>query len=186
MSIYYMRHGQTQWNLEKKAQGISDIELNEKGIMQAMNARDKASKLNIDLIICSPLKRARRTAEIIKEVTSAEIIENPSIIERNFGKLEGELVDDEMWVDMQSKFMSIGSKMDIEDFEQFDDLFARAKNAIDKILEDHKDYKDKNILIVGHGVFYDALRMVCSGEDYDMKYELDNCDIVEIPMKNIE
>ena len=65
MKLYVMRHGQTDWNVAGKIQGSTDIELNETGIKQAEATKEKLLGENIDVIISSPLKRARKTAEII-------------------------------------------------------------------------------------------------------------------------
>ena len=65
MKIYVIRHGQTNWNVEEIIQGKKDIELNEVGIRQAYEVKEKLNMLNIDLIMCSPLKRTKKTAEII-------------------------------------------------------------------------------------------------------------------------
>ena len=73
MEILYTRHGQTEWNVLKKIQGRTDIELNEVGIEQAEIARDKLKNEKVDLIICSSLKRARQTAEIINKEFNVEI-----------------------------------------------------------------------------------------------------------------
>lgn len=60
MKIYVIRHGQTNQNLEGRIQGKTDIELNAKGKEQAEEVRKFIKKYNIDLIISSPLKRARK------------------------------------------------------------------------------------------------------------------------------
>ena len=65
MKLYVMRHGQTDWNVLGKVQGITDVELNERGIEQAKQAKDKVNQYEIDLIVYSPLKRAKKTAEIV-------------------------------------------------------------------------------------------------------------------------
>ena len=65
MKIYVVRHGQTNWNVKGKIQGKSDIELNEKGIEQAKELKELIKNYDINLIISSPLKRAKQTAEII-------------------------------------------------------------------------------------------------------------------------
>ena len=68
MKIYVVRHGQTDWNVAGKCQGRTDIELNNTGIEQAKNTKEQLKNYNIDLIICSPLKRAIKTAEILKGI----------------------------------------------------------------------------------------------------------------------
>ena len=98
MKIYVTRHGQTDWNVQGKTQGRADIELNEVGIKQAKQTKEELKNIDIDLIICSPLKRAKKTAEIINEGRNIPIIFDDQIIERNFGEFEGEKIKfDEFW-----------------------------------------------------------------------------------------
>ena len=92
MKIYVTRHGQTDWNVQGKTQGRADIELNEVGIKQAKQTKEELKNIDIDLIICSPLKRAKKTAEIINEGRNIPIIFDDQIIERNFGEFEGEKI----------------------------------------------------------------------------------------------
>jgi len=61
MKLYVVRHGQTDWNINGKIQGQKDIELNDTGILQARSLKEEFNKLDVDLIMCSPLKRAKRT-----------------------------------------------------------------------------------------------------------------------------
>ena len=89
MKIYVVRHGQTDWNVAGKCQGRTDIELNNTGIEQAKNTKGQLKKHNIDLIVCSPLKRAIKTAEIINEETKCNIIIDERLIERGCGEVEG-------------------------------------------------------------------------------------------------
>ena len=79
MEILLTRHGQTEWNFLKKVQGKADIELNEKGIEQARNVKDKLKNEQIDLILSSPLTRAIETANIIKGDRNI-----PILIEKEF------------------------------------------------------------------------------------------------------
>lgn len=89
MKLYVMRHGQTDWNILEKVQGCTDVELNENGIKQAQDTKQKIEQYDIDLILCSPLKRTRKTAEIINQDTKIPVIYEEKLLERNFGKIEG-------------------------------------------------------------------------------------------------
>ena len=89
MEIFVVRHGQTEWNALEKLQGQTDIELNEVGREQAQITGEQIKNENIDLIITSPLKRARETAEIINKNFNAPIIEDKRLMERGYGELEG-------------------------------------------------------------------------------------------------
>ena len=89
MEILLTRHGQTDWNVLKKVQGKADIELNKKGIEQAEATRDTLKNEKIDLILCSPLKRAKQTADIINQERNIPIIIDERVSERDFGEFEG-------------------------------------------------------------------------------------------------
>ena len=65
--IYIIRHGQTDWNIEHRTQGHTDIALNTNGIKQAELMTQKIANLKIDSIISSDLKRAYMTAQIINK-----------------------------------------------------------------------------------------------------------------------
>ena len=69
MNLYVVRHGETIWNVEKKVQGITDIPLTDKGRSDAEQLQDLISTLNIDVVISSPLDRARETAKILIDST---------------------------------------------------------------------------------------------------------------------
>ena len=60
-----MRHGQTNWNINKILQGQTNIDLNETGINQAKAKIEEIKNLDINLIFCSPLNRAAQTAKIV-------------------------------------------------------------------------------------------------------------------------
>ena len=64
MKIYLVRHGETSWNIGRKVQGQTDIPLNETGVRQAEKVREELKDEVFDVCYCSPLMRARRTAEI--------------------------------------------------------------------------------------------------------------------------
>ena len=88
MKIWVVRHGQTNLNLEKRMQGLTDEPLNENGLRQAAEARKKIGDVHFDAVYASPLDRAITTASIIADVSKEEIITDQRIIEVNFGKYE--------------------------------------------------------------------------------------------------
>ena len=97
MKIYYVRHGQTDWNLARKMQGGgTEKELNETGINQANETRKELENVKYDIIICSPMYRAKQTAEIINKDKNVKTIIDERIRERKLGKLEGHEITDEI------------------------------------------------------------------------------------------
>lgn len=144
MSIYVTRHGQTDWNVQKKVMGRCDEPLNEVGLRQAEETRNILLDKKIDLIISSPLKRAKQTASIINRDRNIKIIYDERIIERDFGKMEGLETKDFDFVGFWDYYKNFHYKK----AENIQDFFNRIYSFINDILE---KYKDKNILIVGHG-----------------------------------
>lgn len=89
--LYFVRHGQTEWNLEHKVCGATDIPLTEAGRGQARETGRSILEAGIraDEILYSPLSRAAETARIIAEITGIPAREEPRLTEQNFGKFEG-------------------------------------------------------------------------------------------------
>lgn len=172
MKIYVTRHGQTDWNVQGKTQGRADIELNEVGIKQAKQTKEELKNIDIDLIICSPLKRAKKTAEIINEGRNIPIIFDDQIIERNFGEFEGEKIKfDEFW--------DYNAHPRYQRAETIQEIISRISNFLDKIKE---EYKDKNVLLVTHGGVSIAINCYFKGILEDGKlinYCLHNCEVQE-------
>ena len=88
--FYFVRHGQTVWNVENKICGATDIELTELGHQQAVETGKKIIEEGIkaDEILCSPLVRAAETARHISEITGIPVRVEPRLTEQNFGKWE--------------------------------------------------------------------------------------------------
>ena len=88
--IFMTRHGETDWNLEGRWQGHTDVPLNETGRAQARATGMLLSRRRWDGIFSSPLSRARETASIIAaEVGLAEPTLVDALVERNYGQAEG-------------------------------------------------------------------------------------------------
>ena len=79
--LYIMRHGKTDWNAKHKLQGRTDIPLNEEGIQMAEQAKEKYKDVNFDICYCSPLVRAKQTAEIVLEGRNIPIVYDDRLME---------------------------------------------------------------------------------------------------------
>ena len=186
MRIFVTRHGQTNWNAEERIQGQQDIELNETGIEQATVTRDSIKNEKIDLIICSPLKRARKTADIINEELNVSIIEDKRLMERFFGDSEGltkneirniaidhpEIID--VW--------NYKRNVNYNGMETMQDFCNRIKEFLDDLKE---NYYDKTVLLVTHGgVFVPMYCFVSDSSVEELKdrkhlKSLKNCEIAQ-------
>ncbi len=152
MKIYLIRHGQTDWNLQGRFQGREDIELNETGIMQAINCGRAIKDTKFQAVITSPLIRARKTAEIIAEQVSVkELVIEDSIIERDFKKVSG------MTPQEREIFYASGEP---DDKEPWEDLCNRMMNSIKMY---GKKYYNDNIIMVSHGASINSVLAALSG-----------------------
>ncbi len=185
MKIYVMRHGQTDWNVEGKAQGRTDIELNNTGIEQARQAKEQIEKYKIDLIICSPLKRARKTAEIVNETANCKIINDERIIERSFGCMEGKKGEEwkKIMEDKKHTISNYNLCENEQNIEPMKEMCTRVWNLLDEVKE---NYNDKNILLVTHGGTCRAINAYFNGigeDGYVQGVDIKNCEIKEYEYK---
>lgn len=161
MKLTIIRHGQTDWNVEKKYQGITDIELNQEGENQSKKVAFALKNEKFDVIISSPLKRTIKTAQIINQYHNQEIEIITNFKERDFGKLEGKEYKnvnfDKIKIDLLYKKYKVEH---IKDFEK------RIKNAMHELLE---KYQNKNVLLITHGgVAYMIIAILENKSFYDV------------------
>ena len=179
MKVYLMRHGETNWNKEKKMQGMVDIELNDQGRKKAISNQKKFKKLNIDLIISSPLKRAKETAKLVSEGTNTPIIYNEKLVERSYGNLEGKNYKGKEIYENHDTY-SLIENTNFENIERVKDLLKRVWEALDEIKE---KYPNKNILIVSHGGTSRAINAYFNGipENKTLKpTNMKNAEIIKL------
>ncbi len=163
MKIYIARHGQTDWNIAHKAQGSTDIPLNDTGIQQAMSLQEKIKDIKFDLCYASPLKRAAKTAEIAVH-GGCEIVFDDRLMERSFGDYEGEVV--ESWTETVGEDIGdLRLNTAKNNLEPVCNVLLRTKAFLDEIKTRHDD--DETILIVAHGQIARGLHHNIVGYDDD-------------------
>ena len=172
MKLYVVRHGQTDWNTEGRIQGRTDIVLNQTGIEQANEVRNKIDELEIDFIISSPLTRTKQTAEIINKNKSVEIKFDDRLKERNFGAFEG-LIRKQL--DKYEDLFDYNLNKSIENGESIQDVFKRVHGFLEELNE---KYEDKKILLVTHGGVSRAIDSYYTNNIED-DCILKNCEIKE-------
>lgn len=158
MNIYLLRHGETDWNKEGRIQGHTDIHLNQHGRIQiAQTAANLASVCHdMDVILCSPLSRAKESAGIAAEqlhYPKDKIIVEPLLVERGFGEAEGLTAAEREQKFPNYHYSDVGYVF--PGMESFEELMERADSVFQKIIDTYKD--KKNILAVSHGALLAAV-----------------------------
>lgn len=172
-----VRHGETMTNKSGIYAGITDPDLNETGKQQALDFADKLNSSDYDLIIHSPLKRSKQTAEIIAQKTGVVLLEEPLTIERNLGVLEGLT-----WEQFSQKYPELLQdnseqlQANLPGGESIGEVEARVGKFIEKI---KTEYKDKKILVVTHGGVIRILKRLLGGQttEESRKNDPDNLDM---------
>lgn len=171
MIVYIVRHGEVPHNALKQYNN-KDEDLNTKGIIQANELRNKIKKIDYDIIISSPLIRAKHTAQIIN-IKNREIIIDDRIREREPGDLSGKSLDftnrDEYW--NYNTTIQYGSSENIKSF--FDRIFG--------FLNELKNKNFSSVLVVAHSGVSKAFSCYFEGmkDGYFLHRGLKNCEIKE-------
>jgi probable phosphoglycerate mutase len=152
--IYLVRQGETDWNLFKKANGVTDTFLNQTGIAQAKLQAENLRNVNFDACFCSSQTRARQTCEIIYQ---GPIVFDDRLVEINAGEFEGADQTDAETMKLLWQAVMSGDK----GTESFKDFMKRNCDFCDMVVEDHKD---KNVLIVTHGVIARLINYYFNGK----------------------
>lgn len=176
MKIYYVRHGQTDYNLAKKMQGgETEKDLNQEGIRQAYKTKKELENIEYDIVICSPMKRTIQTAEIINEGRNIPIIIDEGIRERKLGEYEEKDVTEET----EKNIWDYKANNDIQGGEN---LYEFEKRIIEFLKDTKKKYDNKKVLIVAHGGVAKIIKAQLYGmpESQNLyEIQMNNCEIIE-------
>ena len=149
MKIYLVRHGETDWNQAGLLQGQTDIALNAQGLEQAREAAERLKEVPFEIAFCSPLIRAKRTAETIIDDRKITLTTDERLRELNFGPWEG--VDIRTIKDAASQpFTNPGSYIPPEGAESFAQLYKRSGEFVDQVLLPLEGTYE-TVLVVAHG-----------------------------------
>ncbi|TFB22942.1 histidine phosphatase family protein [Filobacillus milosensis] len=168
--IGVVRHGITDWNVAGRAQGSSDIPLNEQGLVDAAKLAARLKEEDWDVIYSSDLKRARQTANVIAEQIGAKVIEDTRIREASGGLIEGTTKAERI-----EKWGENWRQMDLG-IESYDSVVKRGMEFLQEIVGKHPD---ENVLIISHGSF---IRQVLNAlvEDVEEYFHLGNTSLTKL------
>lgn len=172
----FVRHGQSQANADNVVNS-GEAPLTQQGIEQAGETAENLRDLGIEVIICSPLRRARQTAEIIAthlgfERSSIRIVDE--LRERSFGQLEGMPLDRDPLGYYSEDDDSLG-------FEPRSLLYERMSHCLEKLVPEVRTQK---VLVVGHSIsgffLLQAAAKKASVEEFDVPPKMKNASIIKV------
>lgn len=166
--IIFVRHGESEYNIKNLVQGWTDNPLTEKGVYDANSVSKKLEDTEIDLIVCSPLMRARKTAEIINKCHNKKICIDKRLLERGKGSFEGTSSAD---IEAKALFDQDPKKFGGETKQEF---FERVYECFKEI-----ESMNKNVLIVSHGDVFNAIYKIVNNIPFTQKVKnpITNCGI---------
>ncbi|MNW30659.1 Phosphoserine phosphatase 1 [compost metagenome] len=165
--IGLIRHGVTDWNYEYRAQGQTDIPLNDEGRRQAELLSKRMENEEWDYIYSSDLSRALETAQMIGRIKNIEVKTDPRLREMNGGLIEGTTEQERV-----NRWGYGWSKLDLG-IEPNDEIVTRGMKCIMDICERHPD---KKVLIISHGALI-GLTLKKLIPHVDTEVHLDNTSI---------
>ena len=149
-TLFFVRHGETEWNVIRRMQGQSNSDLTELGKQQADTHGRFLAGLDVDHLVASPLDRTRQTATIINQFLQLDIHYENSIMEWDCGDWSGEL-----WHELGEKWPEEFSAWQADPFnyrgprcENYPDMIDRVKPFLAKI----ETLPQQRIAIVSHGM----------------------------------
>jgi len=152
-TVILVRHGQTVWNLEERFRGRANIPLDEIGLAQAeVTARYVLAHWAPDAVYCSPLLRARQTAEQIAQPLQLHERVHPGLLDIDYGAWEGYTVDDlrdQGWEKALEAWYTQPQAAPIPGGETLLAVRLRAMGALGEVVERHRG---ETVVIVAHTV----------------------------------
>lgn len=180
LHLMLVRHGETEWNVQRRFQGQSDVPLSELGKLQAELIAERLAGQTIDAVYVSDLKRAWDTAIPIAEKTGLEVSSEPRLRELKFGILEGLTFEE-----AEEKYPKMIAAW-LEDFnntpeggETIDQFNARIVSLLDDLIGKHDE---KVVLLVGHGGSLSEVLRVALGLSREKRWylEMENASLSEV------
>lgn len=144
--FYFLRHGETTWNAERRCQGQFNSQLSDTGREQAETAADALKDQPIQRIVASPLDRAMHTAEAVARATGLEIETDPDLMECHLGEWQGQ--PHGAWLPAYFR-----GEQDPPGGETFDQFCDRVWGAMARAVA-----RGPDTLIVAHGGLWIAAR----------------------------
>lgn len=163
LRLYLVRHGQTEWNVQKRMQGWEDSSLTEKGVNNAIALRKKLEGVEFAATYTSTSERTIETAKLIIEKRNLAINTNENLREINLGEWEGKTLDEikDFYPEQFKYFWENPALYEPVGGETFEQLINRAIKVLNYIISKHNN---GNILVITHSVILKSLLMHVKGK----------------------
>ena len=172
--IYLVRHGETDWNKEKRMQGSIDIPLNDEGRAQARALQKRLENVSFDAVYSSDLARAKETAEIFAQGTDLNVTASALLRERSWGDHEGQILA-EVKAKYGTSFKPLIEHYDHHQSDQLHPDFLQVESyssAVNRVLPFLTGIKEdgKSLLVVSHGGVLKGLLLYLKHEEFKYPY----------------
>ena len=183
VTLYFVRHGETQYNVERRMQGFCDSPLTEKGISQAKSVGKGLEDIPFIAAYSSDSQRVQDTAKHAIGERNIPLIIDKRLKEMNFGVLEALLEDEipSLYGDALEKLFSLDVNACAPEGETYAQLFTRTEEAVKEIVEKHAS-EGGNILIFSHGVTIgNYIIQVTKSKEFQVH---ENCSVSVVSYEN--
>lgn len=180
LHLILVRHGETEWNVQRRFQGQADVPLSELGKRQAELVAERFAGKPIDAIYASDLKRAWETASLIAKKIGLEVLSEPRLRELKFGILEGLTFEE---AEKQHPEVIAAWLEDFNNIPQGAETIDQFNTRIVSLLDELKSEHDEQVvLLVGHGGSLSEILRVVLGLSREKRWylEMDNTGLSEV------
>jgi broad specificity phosphatase PhoE len=171
-TILLVRHGETDWNLERRVQGHSNTPLNETGRRQAIELATALADERVDAVYSSDLVRAHETARILADRKGLGVTVIPELREKDFGTWEGSTDQEILRRYPEARVGPWG------DAETHEDMSGRVMESLQRIAQSHPGGR---VLVVAHGGPLRAVRLRCKSAH---EGPIGNCEVLRVEIED--
>ncbi|MBP2242407.1 putative phosphoglycerate mutase [Cytobacillus eiseniae] len=170
LNLYFIRHGETEWNTEKRMQGRFDSELTDKGKKDAMRLSERLKDTTFERIISSPSQRAVDTADLVRGKRPIPIETDERLMEIALGAWQGKTEDEikALFPVQYDLYWHHPSMYENLEGERFIDVMDRVESFLEGLID---STPSGNVLVVTHGVVLKTLYLICRNTVIDQLWD---------------
>lgn len=165
LQLFFIRHGETEWNVEKRLQGRKNSALTENGVRDAKLLGERLASTDFEAVISSPSMRTVETAKLVMGERTLPFKTDERLMEIDLGEWEGRTVEE---IKESEPELFYVYEENPAQFQGTGETFQDVKNRLESVLIDlEKEYPSGNLLIVTHGVVVKVLQTICKKNSLD-------------------